>query len=395
MRSAAVFAIAVLSLTACQQKQEAATPAPADAAQAAVDYENDASWLCRPGRKDACDVDMTATSITPDGALSKVTWTRATNAPVDCFYVYPTTSQDTTPNSDMIPGDPGEISTVRRQAALLGANCRLFAPIYRSITLPGLRSGKMTPEMRDLAYNDVKAAWNDYLARDNGGRGVVIFGHSQGAGMLKRLLMEEIDGKPVQDKVILSIILGGVILVPDGKDVGGDLQSMPLCRKDGQTGCVITYSSFRAGKGPVDGAQFPFGRSDKEGMLPGCTNPAKLEGGTAIMNSNFNATGLLHPSAAPQAPWLTPAKAIDTAYVRVPGLISAECVTDGRKSYLAVSVNADPKDSRADEISGDHVRDGKILPEWGLHSLDVPVALGDLQARVISASKAYLAKAKS
>ncbi len=31
---------------------------------------------------------------------------------------------------------------------------------------------------------DVKAAWNDYLARDNKGRGVVLIGHSQGSLIL-------------------------------------------------------------------------------------------------------------------------------------------------------------------------------------------------------------------
>jgi len=389
MRSAAALAMAMLSLAAFQHGAEAQEAA---AAPASVDYKNDASWLCRPGRADACDTDMTTTSIAPNGALTKVAWTRAHDAPVDCFYVYPTASQDMTPNSDMNPSDPGEISTVRRQAALLGANCRVFAPIYRSITLAGLRSGKLTPQMINLAYGDVKAAWKDYLARDNDGRGVVIYGHSQGATLLKRLLMEDIDGKPVQDKVIMAIIVGEVVLEPEGKDVGGDLKSMPLCRKDGQTGCVITYSSFRAGKGPMAGAPFPFGQSNTEGMVPGCTNPARLEGGKAAVNPIFNAKGRLTPFAAPQAPWLTPEKPIDTDFVRTPGLVSAECVTDGRKSYLAISVNADPKDPRVDEISGDQVHDGKISPEWGMHAMDVPLALGDLQARVISASKTYMAR---
>src|SRR5690606_5642018 len=116
MRSAIVLAAAMLSLAACSKPQEAPTPG---AAQAAIDYTKETNWLCRPGRHDACDIDMTATSIAPDGTLSKIAWSRAADAPYDCFYVYPTASQDPTPNSDMTPGDPGEISTVRRQAAIL------------------------------------------------------------------------------------------------------------------------------------------------------------------------------------------------------------------------------------------------------------------------------------
>ena len=45
---------------------------------------------------------------------------------------------------------------------------------------------------------DVEAAWDDYLARDNKGRGVVLIGHSQGSGILKQLIAREIEGQPAQ-----------------------------------------------------------------------------------------------------------------------------------------------------------------------------------------------------
>ncbi len=49
---------------------------------------------------------------------------------VDCFYVYPTTSVDLTPNSDFFV-DAQEIKITEAQAARYTAACRVFAPIYR------------------------------------------------------------------------------------------------------------------------------------------------------------------------------------------------------------------------------------------------------------------------
>ncbi len=80
---------------AAQSPTAVAVPAPND-------YADVKSWLCRPGRTDACTVDLSTTIVAPDGTLTPETWTADPNAPVDCFYVYPTVSTDATPNSDML-----------------------------------------------------------------------------------------------------------------------------------------------------------------------------------------------------------------------------------------------------------------------------------------------------
>ena len=49
---------------------------------------------------------------------------------------------------------------------------------------------------RELNYNDVRDAWNAYLKTANKGRGVILVGHSQGSGLLLRLIQNEIEGKP-------------------------------------------------------------------------------------------------------------------------------------------------------------------------------------------------------
>src|SRR5215467_13115454 len=106
-------------------------------AQQPNNYGDAKSWLCRPGQHDACDVDLTTTVIAPGGKLSRETWTPDHNAPIDCFYVYPTVSTDAAPNSDMI-ADEAERNVIKQQFARFGSKCRVYAPLYRQITLVGL-----------------------------------------------------------------------------------------------------------------------------------------------------------------------------------------------------------------------------------------------------------------
>lgn len=360
---------------------------------AANDYSKAETWLCRPGRQDACAVDLTTTVIAADGELTKEPFKADANAPIDCFYVYPTVSLDATPNSDMTAG-PEENSVVRAQFARFASQCKLYAPLYRQVTLKALRAamagGGGFPADRKVGYNDVLAAWNYYLQNDNKGRGVVLIGHSQGSGVLTQLIKSEIDGKPIQSKVISALLLGTNVAVPKGKDVGGSFQNVPLCRSATQLGCVISYVTFRADVPPP--ANSRFGRVPTEGMQAACVNPAALKGGKAEMHaylsSGFN--GVSTESAQPK-PWAAGAK-IDTPFVSLPGLLTGECVSNDAGSYLAITTNGNPSDPRTDEIPGDVVANGQVMKDWGLHLIDAHVAMGDLINVVAQQTKAYLTK---
>jgi hypothetical protein len=358
------------------------------------DYSKAETWLCRPGRHDACDVDLTTTVISATGKLTREPWAANPKAPIDCFYVYPTVSLDATGNSDMVAGDE-ELNVVRVQAARFGSQCRVYAPLYRQVTLSALRSilaGRSAAVDRNLAINDVLDAWNYYLQHDNEGRGVVLIGHSQGSMVLTELIKREIDGKPIQKQLISALLLGTSLPVPRDKDVGGAFQQIPLCRNSKQTGCVITYASFRSDAPPP--ANSRFGKVAGEGLIAGCTNPASLKGGSGELHA-YLSTGGSGPSSAGPKPWLTNAgPGINTHFVSVPGMLTAECVSNDKGSYLAVTVHGDPADPRTDDITGDVVREGKVLPEWGLHLIDVNLGIGNLVDIVRDQAKAYRTSSK-
>ena len=378
----------VLALAALFQ-EPAAPPTPND-------YADGKNWLCRPGREDACAVDLATTVVAADGKLTREAWTADPKAPIDCFYVYPTVSTDPTPNSDMTP-DPAETNVVRQQFARFASVCRPYAPLYRQVTLAGLRrmlagGGGGGGLASGVGYDDVRDAWNHYLKNDNQGRGVVLIGHSQGSYVLAELVRKEIDGKPVQSRLVSALLLGATLSVPKGKDLGGSFQNIPVCRKPGQTGCLVAFSSFRSTVPPP--ADSRFGKVDDPERIGVCVNPAALGGGSAPLRAYLSAAGRTITGNTPPKPWVVPEQTIETPFVSVPGLITAECKTNEYATFLEVTLHGDPADPRVDDITGDIGVAGKPVASWGLHLIDVNLAMGDLLDVVRQQSKAYAAKKK-
>jgi len=381
-----------ISFTAGVAAQQADTAPPKP-----NDYADGKTWLCRPGRQDACAIDHTTTVVAADGKLSKETWTADPNAPIDCFYVYPTISTDPTPNSDM-NADPAELNVIKQQFARFASKCKPYAPLYRQITLVGLRRmlapGATVTLDQGLQYDDVKDAWNYYLKNDNKGRGVVLVAHSQGSFILNRLIHDEIDGKPIQSKLVSAILLGTTLAVPKGKDVGGSFQHVPLCHTATQTGCVITFASFRSTVPPP--ANTLFGRVPDAAMAAACTNPAALAGGSGELRAYLDKTGRTITSNAPGKPWVMPEQPIETPWVSVAGLLTAKCASNENASgYLEVTVHGDPADPRVDDIVGDIGAGPNVLANWGLHLIDVNLAMGNLLEIVSEQAKAYQRRSKS
>lgn len=354
-------------------------------------YAGDANWLCKPDlADDVCDRDLDATVVHADGTTEVEAHEPAADPPVDCFYVYPTTSNDPGPNSDLEPAESEEIATVYNQAARLNASCRVFAPLYRQGTLSSIGGDAATEGEDDpwqMAYADVLDAFRHYVANESEGRGFVLVGHSQGAGHLIRLVQEEIDDEPLlRDRLVSGLLLGWPVAVPEGEVVGGDFANVPLCEADDQTGCVVNYSTYRADEPPPEGSLY--GRSRTEGQA-GCTNPANLAGGSAPLQPYFvmdQPDGALlgggdaMPFADPDDPR---AAEIATPFVTYPDLLSGECVQEGEYTYVALTVHGDPGDPRTDDIGGD------LTPTWGMHLVDVNVVMGDLVDLVASQAGAY------
>ena len=352
-------------------------------------YDDPSHWVCRPDQQDICDGGLDATVVEADGTMTPEPFEPADDPSIDCFYVYPTISRDTGAFSDWDASDEEEGYVTLNQAARLQAACRLFAPVYRQGTLGSLASrlDGSDPGEKGDPYADVLDAFRTYMAQDNQGRGVVLVGHSQGTAMLHRLLDEEIDPNPDVRKLLVGAYLaGGTVAVPKGEVVGGDFDHVPLCTETGETGCVVTWSTYRSTSPPPPDAIF--GRTSGDGTEAGCVNPADIGGGSAELDAylpaNADASILSSLGTSTDATgWLDPgAGTITTPFVRLPGLASGACKTTDGFRYLAVTVHPDPG-PRADDIVGD------LTPQWGLHLVDVNLVMGNLVDDVKAQAAAY------
>lgn len=361
---------------AAYSQQPAAAPAPAD-------YRSDANWLCLPGQANVC-TEPTQTVELPGRGYGRMSESRpATNPRADCFYVYPTVSSEPGMNSDLIPG-PSEQGATRSQAARFSEVCRVFAPMYRQVTGVGLASaltGGDISAATQVAYQDVRAAFREFRQRRAPGRPFLLVGHSQGSIHLLRLLQEEIEGKPAARDMVAAYLIGWNVPVPAGQVVGGALRSTPLCTRSGETGCVVTYMSFRESVPPEENGLF--GRSTATlgppvpaGMTAGCVNPATLTAGPALMDSIWT-SAFTTAGGSPAVEWSSQGPP-SAPFVRTYGLVTARCVNRGTAGYLAVRVNADPADPRTDRIPGDVALLGTPAPSWGLHPVDMAIGMGDL-----------------
>ena len=345
-------------------------------------YEADSNWLCLPGRADICSIPLPTTALNPNGYGSVGRSSISKDPPLDCFYVYPTISTDRGLNSDLLPGREEKL-VAETQFARFASACRPFAPMYRQMTIASVAAyaaGADITQAGRLAYSDVRAAWRNYISTRNRGRPFVLIGHSQGSLMLQQLIAREIETNPaVARRMKLAILPGYNVLVPQGRLVGGTFKSTPLCSRSGQTGCVMSWVSFREKNVPPPGAIF--GYAGQPGMTVACTNPARPGSRKwESLDSYFFTRSTLQVPGGP-IKWSTEGSP-GTPYVRTEGLASARCVNEGQRGYLSVRTNVDPKDKRTDRIGGEVAVLGMFLPGWGMHLADIALSQGDLIRQV-------------
>lgn len=311
--------------------------------------------------------------------------------PVDCFFVYPTVSGQPSTNANKDKDDE-LIAIARYQAARFSERCRIYAPVYRQLTLASIFTG--TPQQREeggkLAYSDVREAWRSYLANDNRGRGVVLVGHSQGTRMLRQLLREEIDPNPVvRGRLVSGILLGGNVLVRKGQRAGGDFKDTPTCSRTGETGCVIAFSTYfdppppnsRFGRSPASdtsGAGFPAG-PDYEVV---CNNPASLAGNARTPLTTYTRSEPFPGSigAALVQTYGGPPPSAPTPWLRPSERYTGQCVReDGAHTLRLAAIGSARRLHPAPD------------PTWGTHLVDVNIALGELVDEVGAQTRSYLA----
>ncbi len=276
----------------------------AEAAGGGPDYSLAENWISRPGGSDD------PSRWLPDGMEP---------APKDnaaIFYIHPTTYLERDRwNAPLQAGGDTEFRTrlfVQSQASAFNAAGDVWAPRYRQAAFGAfLLNSEDAREALDLAYSDVAAAFDRFLS-ESGDRPIILAAHSQGALHLERLLKERIAGKPIARRVVAAYVAGWPI------STTADLPALglPACKKDDQTGCILSWLSFGDPPNPqlvLDSYEHSSGfagtKRRRENLL--CVNPIT---GTA--------DGAAGPEANPGT--LVPTANLLSATI-LPGRVGAHC----------------------------------------------------------------------
>jgi hypothetical protein len=368
-------AISCSSSAATAGKPAASATATSGATASAKPAAANVVWLCHPGQTpDPCTASLSTTMLSGHGRKQVVDYPQASNPGVDCFYLYPRVTLQTTPNATLAI-QPQETAIAELEASPYSRDCRVFAPMYRQVTAQYTTS----TSAQQVEYASVLAAWDDYLANDNDGRGVVLIGHSEGADVLADLIARQVNNNAsVRPRLVSAILTGANLAVsPQG---GGPFSRIGACRSITQTGCVVSYNAFA---GPVSrDALFgwPSPTAMSEGLQELCTNPAALGGGSAMLESQYRVqlptqvvAGSVKEGVIAHYP------AVSTPWVQFDDQYRASCVDNSGSAVLVVKpVNGASPLMNAPDAA------------WGLHVDDPNLAQGNLVALVQSQAAAYL-----
>lgn len=201
-----------------------------------LDYSDIKLWAAHPWKKDFSD------SIPKD--LMK---DYAKDSLVDVFFIHPTTYTDEVFSgwnadiNDSVLNDKTDKTTILYQSSAFNEKCRVFAPRYRQAHINAfyIDSDKALPYF-ELAYTDIKNAFENYLKYYNNGRPIIIASHSQGTKHAGRLLKEFFENKPLYKKLVCAYIIG--MPVPEKY-----FSNIPVCKEVNQTGCFVSWRTYKEG----------------------------------------------------------------------------------------------------------------------------------------------------
>jgi hypothetical protein len=195
---------------------------------------------------------------------------------------------------------------LRFQASAFNGCCRLYVPRYRQAALAAFLKKDQSTAQRiaayELAYGDVRRAFDYYIAHENHGRPFILASHSQGSLHAMRLLEERIAGAALQTQLVAAYLIG--YSIPAEIERAG----VPVCPAAGATGCLLDWNTVAADAGAdAHGAERLIWLAGRYQPLAArrrvCVNPLSwVPDGAADAALNLGALPAVAPGAALRPP---------------------------------------------------------------------------------------------
>jgi len=261
----------------------------AQRALAAKAYERPSMWLARP------DLPTDPARWVPAGYQPIA---RGKGAAV--FFIHPTSYLNrahwNAPLDDAEANDRAALF-LRGQASAFNGSGDIWAPRYRQATFGAFLTSKADADRAlALAYRDVAAAFDAFLAEVGPRRPIILAGHSQGSVHLLQLLRERVATDAALRKRIVAVYAIGW---PISRTTDLPALGLPECTAPDQPGCILSWQSFAE---PADPSLITehydsstgFDGLPRKGTPMVCTNPLT---GTADASAPASANlGTLFPS---------------------------------------------------------------------------------------------------
>jgi len=267
-------------LTSCSNKYQKLASRYQFTHEAGVpDYGNPDHWAALPGKWDPSDSipQPLRSSYDPDTTA-------------DVFFIYPTTYTDkhkalgwNAPIDNAELNAKTDYSTILFQASVFNEAGKVYAPRYRQANYYAYFPVTAEDSLQayaafEMAYQDVKTAFQYFLTQYNHGRPIIIAAHSQGTQHAKRLLKEFFDGKDLSKQLVAAYLVG-MPLEPDW------FSTIQPCITPTQTGCAVSWRTLRDGYKPAYVA--------KEKFVSVVTNPLTWDSNKQMADRTDNKGGLL------------------------------------------------------------------------------------------------------
>lgn len=199
---------------------------------AAPDYSNPAHWAALPSKKDSADK-------VPISSLKDA----QANAEVDVFFVYPTTFTKGEGWNAAIDNqeinEKTDDTTIKLQASVFNGSGRVYVPRYRQAHLKVFYKEKdkaASKQALELAYSDVKAAFQYYLQNYNKNRPIIIASHSQGTVHATQLVKDFFD-HPEKKSQLVAAYLVGYAVRPN------DFEHISPCKMAAENNCYVSWNT--------------------------------------------------------------------------------------------------------------------------------------------------------
>ena len=168
----------------------------------------------------------------------------AAERPADVFYVHPSTYVGklwNMPVNTVECEHSTQFFTTVETSAFNGT-CRIFAPRFRQSVVAGMGYAEEGRLATDLAYADVKRAFEHYLTHENKGRPFFLASHSQGSLYTLRLMREFIEGKPLFSQFVACYGWGAWAPLSLFKGPKAVFQQIKTCQRPTDVGCFISWT---------------------------------------------------------------------------------------------------------------------------------------------------------